>query len=234
MATRKGVLKISRDEIAVVAGFATEKLEAKPIENPPEIARWDTKTEQPVIRQRYVKEEHEEIDGEPALPEGTVGYRWVNEDGEEVPKERLTYVQRSPEGDVEEVEKRSTTVLKDEPVPVEQWVPVDTVGSFLVESTYELWGQEAEDEAELQRLAEYIEDAGEAPMLVWMLQPAFLKKWGILVPEFDEEAEQFSFVVKVTQKKIEPEHEMPVLEEGEVEEILTEAEEHFIEQEAPG
>jgi hypothetical protein len=234
MATRKGIIKISRDDLAVLAEFETERLEATPIENPPDIARWDTGTDQPVVRQRYVKEDHDEIDGEPALPEGTVGYRWVNEDGDVVPTDRLTYVQRKPDGSVEEVSKRETTVLKDEPLPVEKWIPVDDIGSFLIDSTYEVWGREAEDEAELQELAEYIDDTGEAPMFEWLLQPAFLKTWGILVPEFDEDRSEFSLIVKVTQKTIEPDHPMPVLEEAEVSELLEEPEEHFVEQEAPG
>lgn len=233
MATRKGILQLSHEDLAVVAEFETERLEAENIESPPEIARWDAGTDQPVVRQRYVTEEHDDIDGEPALPKGTVGYRWVNEDGEEVPKERLTYVQRTPDGEVEEVEKRPTTVRKDEALPVETWVDLDEVGSFLVESTYELWGREPEDEAELQRLAAYVEEAGETPMVVWLLQPAFLKTWGLLEPRFDEDREQFSIVVKVTQKRIEPKHEMPVMEEGEVEELLAQAEEHFVEQETP-
>lgn len=234
MATRKGILKLSRNDLAVVASFETERLEAENIESPPEIVRWDAETDQPVVRQRYVKSTHEEIDGEPPLPEGTTGYRWVNEDGEAVPKERLTYVQRKPDGDVEEVNKRPTTVLKDEPLPVEQWVDLAKVGSYLVDATYEIWGEEPADEADLQKLASYIEEEGETPMVVWLLQPAFLKSWGLIVPEFDEEEERFSLVVKVTQKKIEPQHSMPVLEPGEVDELLAESEEHFVEQEVPG
>lgn len=234
MATRKGIIKLAREDIAILANFETERLEATNIEAPPDIARWDPETEQPVVRQRYVKPEHEEIDDEPALPEGTVGYRWVNEDGDVVPTERLTYVQRTPDGDVRTVDKRPTTVLTDEALPVEKWVPLEDVDTFLVDATYEIWGREPEDEAELQKLAEYVESAGETPMFVWLLQPAFLKSWGLLVPEFDDDRDRFSLVVKVTQKKIEPEHTMPVLEAEEVEEILAAAEEHFVEQEAPG
>lgn len=234
MATRYGVLDLSRDDLDVEAAFETERLEAESIEEPPDIARWDPETDQPVIRQRYVKPDHEEIDDEPALPEGTVGYRWVTEDGEVVPTERLTYVQRKPDGSVEPVDKRPTTVLKDEPLPVERWVSRDEVDTFLVESTYEIWGREPADEAELQRLAEYIEADGETPMVVWMLQPAFLKSWGVVVPEFDEDEEQFGLVVRVTQKKIEPEHSMPLLSAEEVEDVIAEAEARYVEQEAPG
>jgi len=234
MATRYGVLELSREDLEIEAAFETERLDAQDIEEAPEIARWDPETDGPVVRQRYVKPTHEEIDGEPALPEGTVGYRWVTEDGEVVPSERLTYVQRTPDGDVERVDKRPTTVTKDESLPVERWVPLDEVGSYLVESTYELWGREAADEADLQRLAEYVEQEGETPMVVWMLQPAFLKTWGLLVPEFDEEEDRFSIVVRLTQQRIEPEHSMPVLSAEEVEAVLAEAEAHFVEQEAPG
>lgn len=40
--------------------------------------------------------------------------------------------------------------------------------------------------------------------------------------------------MKVTQKRIEPSHSMPVLAADEVEVILAEAEEHYVEQEVPG
>lgn len=65
MAPRKGIIKISRGDLAVLAEFETERLEATPIENPPDIARWDAGTEQPVVRQRNVKETHDEIESEP-------------------------------------------------------------------------------------------------------------------------------------------------------------------------
>lgn len=234
MATRKGVIQVTRENLAVAANFETEKLEAREIEDAPEIARWDSETNQPVVRQRYAKEAHDDIEDEPALPKGTVGYRYVNEDGDEVPNERLTYVQLTPEGDAEEVEKRPSSVLTGEVVPVEKWVDRDAVDTFLVESTYEVWGQEAADEAALQELAEYVEEAGETPMFVWMLQPEFYKTWGLLVPQFDEDADEFSLFVKTTRKRLEPNHEMPVLSQSEIEEIEAAAEEHFVEQEVPG
>lgn len=234
MATRKGVIQLAHQDLEVSAKFETERMEAHEIEDGPEIVRWDREAGQPVIRQRYVKPDHEDIEGEPALPKGTVGYRYVNEDGEVVPKERLVYVQRTPDGETERVEKRPSTVLKGEALPVEKWVDLDRVGNFLVESTYELWGQEAADEAALQELAEWIDDHGETPMFVWMLQPDFFKTWGLLVPEFNEDRTEFTLLVKTTRKTVEPEHEMPVLSQAEVQDLLEAAEAHFIEQEAPG
>lgn len=53
-------------------------------------------------------------------------------------------------------------------------MPLEDVGSFPVEATYELWGQEPADEADLQKLAAYIDREGETPVVVWLLQPAFL------------------------------------------------------------
>lgn len=234
MATRKGVIQLAHDDLAVTADFETERMEAHEIEEGPEIVRWDREADQPVIRQRYVKPDHEDINDEPALPSGTVGYRYVNEDGEEVPDERMVYVQRNPDGEVERVEKRPSTVLKDEALPVEKWVELDELGNYLVESTYELWGQEAADEAALQELAEWIDEHGRTPMFVWMLQPDFYQTWGVLVPKFDEDRAEFSMLVKTVRKTIEPEHEMPVLSQNEVENLLEESEAHFVEQEAPG
>lgn len=234
MATRKGIIELARDDLIVRAHFETERLEPREIEDWPEIARWDAEADRPVVRERHVKESHEALEGETALPNGTVGYRYVTEGGEEVPKDRVTFVQVKPDGEVAEVKKRPSTVLKDEVVPVEKWVDRDAVEQFLVDDIYEVWGQEAEDEAELQELADHIEETGEAPMFVWMLQPTLYKTWGIMVPQFDEEAEEFSLFVKTTRKRIEPEHEMPLLEQSEVEDLVADSEQRYVEQEAPG
>lgn len=234
MATRKGIFELSREDIIVRAHFETERLEPREIENWPEITRWDAEVGRPVVRERHVKEGHEELEGETALPKGSVGYRYVTEDGDEVPKERVTFAQVHPDGAIEEVKKRPSTVRKDEVVPVEKWVDRDTVEQFLIDDIYEVWGQDAEDEAELQELAEYIEESGEAPMFVWMLQPTLYKTWGIMVPQFDEAAEEFSLFVKTTRKRIEPEHEMPLMEQSAVDDLLAESEDRFVEQEVPG
>ncbi len=234
MATRKGIIELARGDLIVRAHFETERLEPREIEDWPEIARWDAEADRPVVRERHVKEGHEELEGETALPSGTVGFRYVTEDGEEVPKDRVTFVQVKPDGEVAAVKKRPSTVLKDQVVPVEKWVAREDVEQFLTDETYEVWGQEAEDEAELQELAEYIEESGEAPMFVWMLQPTLYKTWGIMVPQFDEDAEEFSLFVKTTRKRIEPEHEMPLMEQAEVEDLVTDSESQYVEQEAPG
>lgn len=110
MATRKGIIQLAHEDLAITARFATERMEAHEIDEAPEVVRWDRETDSPVIRQRYVKPGHEEIEGEPALPSGTVGYRYVNEDGEEVPDERIVYVQRTPDGETERVEERPVAV----------------------------------------------------------------------------------------------------------------------------
>lgn len=233
MAARRGIIQVARGDVAVSAEFRTERMEAHEIESAPEIVKWEERTDQPVVSQRYVKETHDEIEGETPLPSGTVGYREVNEDGDEVPKERISYYQVTPDGERERVEKRPSTVKRGEVLPVERWVDLDEVSDYLVDATYEVWGEEKEDEVELQRLAEHVEEKGEAPMLVWMLQPDFFKTWGILVPRMDEGNGEFSLLVHATRKRVEPEHEMPLMTEKDIRETLEEREEPFVEQEAP-
>jgi len=58
MASRGGVIQVSREGFAVTADVLVERLEAHEIEEAPEIFMWDVKTDQPVIEQRYVKEGH--------------------------------------------------------------------------------------------------------------------------------------------------------------------------------
>ena len=54
------------------------------------------------------------------------------------------------------------------------------------------------------------------------------------MPEFNEDRTEFTLLVKAVRKSIEPEHEMPVLSQAEVRELVEEAEARFVEQEAPG
>lgn len=81
MAFRKSWLKLKHQDLAVNVDVRTAKLEPEHVVERPEVIRRDERTGSLVIRQLYDK-----ASGDP-LEDG-YGYRWVNEDGEEVPDER--------------------------------------------------------------------------------------------------------------------------------------------------
>lgn len=224
MAHRKSRLKLKHQDLAVNADVRTAKLDAESLEDRPEVVRRDEQTGSLVVRQTYDK-----ATGEP-LEEG-YGYRWVNEEGEEVPDEDVELY--AVEGDEEKPFSRQEPTLGSErTVTADTWIPVATVDKYLTERVYELWGEDDADVAQLHELAEHIRDFDEAPVIPFVLQPAMYRKWGIITPFFFEET--FALVVRVTEQKIEPEHEMPVLSADEVETPEAGAEEPPpLEQESP-
>lgn len=226
MPHRKSRLKLKHQDLAVNADIRAAKLDPEDIGDDPEIIRRDERTGGLLVRQVYDKES-----GEP-LEEG-YGYRWVNEEGEEVPDED---VQLYAVGDEEErpFSKHEPTVGSERVLTAETWIPVAQVDEYLVEKVYELYGEDAVDVAQLFELAEHIRDFDEAPVVPFVLQASIYRKWGIVTPIFYDE--EFALIVRVTTRKIEPEHRMAVRTQEEVEEARERAEMEeapTLEQESP-
>lgn len=206
MPHRKTRLKLKHQDLAINADIRTAKLSPDDIVERPETVRRDETSGSLVVRQIYDK-----ASGEP-LEDG-YGYRWVNEDGEEVPKEDIQLF--AIEDDEEQpFSKHEPTLGADRTVSADTWIPVATIDEYLVEKIYEVWGDDDEDIAQLYELAEHIRDFDEAPVVPFVLQPAMYKKWGIITPFFYEDS--FSLIVRVTEQKIEPEHHMPMLTAADV------------------
>lgn len=221
MAHRKTRLKLEHQDLAVTADVRTAKLSPEDLVDHPDVVRRDEKSGSLVVRQTYDKES-----GEP-LEEG-YGYRWVNEEGEEVPEEDVQlYVVEDDEE--QPFTKHEPTLGSDRTLSAETWIPVATIDEHLVEKTYEIWGDEEGDVAQLHELAEHIRDFDEAPVVPFVLQPSIYRSWGIITPFFFDDS--FSLIIRVTNQKIEPEHRMPMLSTEDVAEAESGTEE--AEQEAP-
>lgn len=222
MAYRRSRLKLKHQDLAINADIRTAKLDPEAVEARPEIVRRDEKSGGLVVRQIYDKASGE------ALVEG-YGYRWVNEDGEEVPEEDLQLV--AIEDDEETpFTKHDPTIGSDRTVTAETWIPVGTIDGYLVDRVYEIWGEDDEDIAQLYDLAVHIRDFDEVPVVPWVLQASVYKSWGIITPFFYDEA--FALIARITDRKIEPEHEMPALTEADLAE-RAEDETPTLEQESP-
>lgn len=223
MAHRKSKLKLTHQDLAVNAEVRTKKLAPEDLEDQPEIIRRDARTGQLVVRQVYDK-----ASGDP-LEEG-YGYRWVNEEGDEVPKEDIEeYVIEDDEE--KKVEKREPTLGKDRTVEAITWIPVAELDEYLIEKTYELWGEDDADVAQLYELAEHIREFDQAPVIPMVLQPSYYQDWGIITPAFYEDS--FAMILRVTSQKIEPDERMPKLDAEAVREQAAEAEGEVLEQESP-
>lgn len=223
MAHRKSRLKLKHQDLAINADIRTAKLSPEALVDHPEVVRRDSSGSL-VIRQLYDKATDEPL-------EAGYGYRWVNEDGEVVPKEDIDLFA------VEDDEERpfsmhEPTLGGGRSLTAETWIPVATIDEYLVENIYELWGEEQIDVVQLYELAEHIRDFDEAPVVPFVMQPAKYKSWGIITPFFDEDS--FALIIRVTDHKIESEHPMPVLSEAEIEEAEeAAAEAPTLEQESP-
>lgn len=201
MASRKSRLKLRHQDLAINADVRTAKLTPQDVVDRPEIVRRDEQTDALVVRQLYDK-----ASGDP-LDEG-YGYRWVTEDGTEVPTEDLQ-LYAIEDGREVPFELHEPTVGSDRTITAERWIPAATVDQYLVESTYEIWGEEPMDVAQLYELAIHIRDFDEAPVVPFVLTPSVYRRWGIVTPVFF--ADTFGVIVRVTDQKIEPEHAMEVV-----------------------
>ena len=207
MPHRKSRLKLQHQDLAVNADVRAAKLDPEDIGDRPEIIRRDQRSGGLVVRQVYDK-----ASGDP-LEEG-YGYRWVNEDGEEVPDEDVQLYAVSDDEE-EPFSKHEPTVGADRVLTAETWIPVAQVDEYLVESIYELYGEDEVDIAQLYELAEHIRDFDEAPVVPFVLQSSIYRQWGIVTPFFFDD--EFSLIVRVTTQKIEPEHRMELLTDTELE-----------------
>lgn len=227
MPHRKSRLKLHHQDLAVNADVRTKKLSPENLEEKPEIIRRDEKTGTLVVRQVYDKATDE------PLEEG-YGYRWVNEEGDEVPTEDIQeYVVKDDEE--RPISKYDPTLGGDRTLEAIQWIPVATIDEYLIDKTYEMWGEDDTDVQQLLELAEHIRDFDEAPVVPIVIQPSYYKQWGILTPIFFED--EFSLIVRITSQKILPDERMPILSDEEVQAAKrrqeTEAESEHLEQQSP-
>lgn len=224
MAYRKSQLKLKHQDLSINVDIRTKKLSPEALDSRPDIVRRDAKSGRLVIRQIYDKSS-----GEP-LKEG-YGYRWIDEEGEEVPSEDLELF--VVDGDEERAfSKHEPTLGGERTVTAETWIPVAAIDEYLSDRVYEFWGEDPIDEAQLWELAEHIRDFDEAPVIPFVMQPAILKQWAIITPVFYEDS--FAMLMRVTAEKIEPEHRMRMRSPEEVDQAAADAEDApTLEQESP-
>jgi hypothetical protein len=199
MAHRKSRLKIKHEGLAINADVRTAKLEVEAVTDRPDVVRRDASTGQLVVRQVYDKES-----GDP-LPEG-YGYRWINEDGDVVPSEAVE-LYRIDEDQERRFSKHEPTIGGERTIEPTTWIGLETIGEYLIERTYEIWGEEGSDVVQLYELAEHIRDTEQAPVIEVVFQPSMYKDWGIVTPDFYER--EFSIIMRITSERIRPDHPMP-------------------------
>lgn len=218
---RNNRLKIKQDGLVVNADIKTQKLEEKNIESQPEIVRRDPN------RLEVTRELYDKATGE--LLEDGYGYRWVNEEGDEVPEDEVQYYQIVG-GEEREVSRQEPTLGRGRTLKPVSWTSLGEIGEFLVTRTYEVWSENEEDISQLYELADFVRVRAQAPVVSVVLKRSILESWGIVTPQFYDD--EFSLIMRVTRKRVEPQHHMPVLPE-EVEGFDEEEQRSGIEQESP-
>lgn len=206
---RTNTLKLSREGLTVNAEVRAEKLTSENVEPGPEVVVRDERNGQRVEREQYDKATGA------TLPEGH-GYRWVNEDGEEVPDEARQYYE-VVDGSEHPISLFKPTLGRGRTLTAERWIPVSRLGEFLITRTYEMWGADESDEEQLFELAQYVQSYREAPVVPVVLQETLRKDWGILTPQFYGD-DTFSIIVRVTRARVKPTHRMQVPAEPDEEE----------------
>lgn len=208
MAYRKSTLKLTKQGVAINADIRTAKLSAEDVVDTPDVIRRDAESGELVVNQLYDKATDE------PLEEG-YGYRYVTESGDEVPKENIEYY-HVDDGEEKRFTLYDPTFGGERTVSPFTWIPVATVDQYLVDRTYELWGEEDEDVAQLLELAELIRDYEEVPVVEVVFQPSRYKHWGMITPQFFED--EFALIMRITREKIVPEHRMTKVTKEELEE----------------
>lgn len=206
---RKSRLKLNHQDLAINADVRTTKLSAQNLEEEPEIVRRDAKSGDVVVRQVYDKASGDVLD------EG-YGYRWVTEEGEEVPSEDIE-LYHLEDGEETKFSRHEPTLGGERTVTADTWIPVAQVDEYLVEKTYEIWGEEETDRVQLFELAEHIRDFDEAPVIPFVMQPAIYRSWGVVTPFFYDG--EFAIILRVTDAKITPEHRMGIPSDDEVDAV---------------
>lgn len=196
---RTNRLKLRHQGLVVNATIYSEKMTPESVDSRPEIVRRDPEG------RRVEREQYDKATGEP-LAEG-YGRRWVAEDGEPVEADEIRHYQRLGE-DEEEIELHEPTLGRERTLEALDWIPVAELGEFLVDRTYEVWAEDDPDVAQLYDLAEHVRGTGMAPVVPVVLQRSVFRSWGIVTPYFYEDS--FSLVMRVTDSRVSPEHEMPV------------------------
>lgn len=199
MAHRKSQLKLDKQDVAIDATVRTAKLDPEEVLTQPDVVRRDQQTGGRVHRETYDKATGER------LAQG-YGYRYVTDDGTEVPSDEIEFY-RVSDGEEEQFALFEPTLGGERTITPVTWIPIHTVDRYLIERTYELWGEDAEDARELYRLAQLIRDYGEAPVIEVVLRESTRKSWGIITPQFFQDS--FSLILRITRQRIEPEHRMP-------------------------
>lgn len=201
MAYRRSRLKLRHQGLAINADVRAAKLSPEPVADEPEVVRRDARTGSVVTREVYDKQSGDRL-------EAGYGFRWVNEAGEEVPNDDVElYVVE--DGEERPFSMHEPTVGDERTLSAETWIPVAAVDEYLVETTYELWGESRADVAQLYELAVHIRDLDEVPVVPFLVQPSVYRKWGIITPFFFDGS--FALIVRVTDRKIRTERRMPVL-----------------------
>lgn len=209
MAARKTRLRIDREDLKINALVRTKKIPERDIDDDPEIVRIDAETGQEVNKVVYDKASGEQLE------EG-YGYRYVNEDGQEVPKGDIEYYQILDEDHREKVEKFEATLGSERTVEPDKWINESEVDEFLVSKVYEMWGEEDEDTEQLYELMNYADETGKVPVIPVVFRKSFHKKWGMLTPYHD--GDEFGILMQITTKKLTPEHEMETITPQEMKE----------------
>jgi hypothetical protein len=228
MAARKGNLRMNQGDLQMNANVRFKKLKSEHLSKP-EIIRRDKKTGEEVTRKTYDKASGE------MLEEG-YGYKWMTkESGEEVPKERIQYFQVMDDGEEKQIQKRESTIGADKPVSPVKWISADEIQEYLVERVYEIWGENHDDELQLAEFANWYRDHGQAPVIPVVFRKKLYQDWGIITPYFDDNGD-FSIIMRITKKKIQPQHEMDVMTHDEIQDELGDVhdeEVETVEQDAP-
>jgi len=183
----KAVLRLQSEELQVSAPVRYARITSRKIDEELKITPYSQSLGVPV-RLRVV---------------GNTRKAWLTEDGREVPKDDVIYLQEV-DGDMIPVELlKRTSILE-----VEDYIPYARLDEFLIEAIIEVWSEE--DVPSLYKVATYLQRRDVAGVCRFSFGRSFKEYYGLIYPRFGNG--KFVLVMALTRTVLTFNHMMDIEE----------------------
>lgn len=126
----------------------------------------------------------------------------MNSKGDTIPYHEVVYYQKLDNGKEVEIQPYEATFGKNRKVDIDKVIPAEDVENYLIESTYQVYGQKVDDDEPLYAIAKDLYDSGKVGIVPVVLRQGFKKYWGLIRPTLHKD--KFSVVMELTRAKIQP------------------------------
>lgn len=133
------------------------------------------------------------------------GRVWINSDGQIVDKEDIQYYKMTSTGE-KKIRQYKPTLGAGRVLKPKDVIPASEVGQYLIESMYEINGDNEEDDKTLFELGKYMSEKNFAIVYPFVVREGWKKYWAIVVPNFNPKKKKFNLLAHIIRAKVEYQH----------------------------